>query len=697
MSQLRIEHIEHDLNIVLEVSKDGTVRLMHFSPFSYEEEALAEKSRSNRRLVEVHCTGENAFIHHGVKHTGTLPGGRLKYHSHKISANELGNKMEITQMDPETNLMVISHLQCFTGLRLVKAWTELRNEGSDTLPLEYVSSFALTGAAREGTGSWENKMRIHLPHNTWCGEAQWRAYTLPELGLTHLHDHSIKRVSVSSIGTWSSYEFLPLAVLENTEAGLSLFWQIEHNGSWHWEVSDAEVNQLYVKLSGPTENEGHWFKQLRPGEHFVTVPAVVGVVKGTFTEAMHELVSYLRRIRRPNDDNNRLPVIFNDFMHCLWGNPSTDKLVPLIDAAASAGCEVFCIDAGWYRDGLGEWLPSTTRFDGGLQPIIRSIRDKGMIPGLWLELESVDTSSPLALNAPDEWFFCRHGKRVVDAGRYQLDFRHPNVIRHIDETVDRLLRDFGIGYFKFDYNQNAGIGTEVASDSPGDGLLEYNRAYLAWVDSLFKRHPQLVVENCASGGMRMDYATLSRFSIQSVTDQMDYRKMAVIAASIPSVVPAEQAGIWSYPLKGCDEEAVIFNMVNCMQSRIFLSGPLADIDEVNMERVREAIACYKDTRSDIPRGEPFWPLGTPTFAAGWACLGMKMGHRYRISLWRLNSEDEHCELTLTPLKDKNVTVRCAFPSKLETAQAWAKDKGTLSIRLARPYSARIFELEEAKG
>ena len=60
--------------------------------------------------------------------------------------------------------------------------------------------------------------------------------------------------------------------------------------------------------------------------------------------------------------------------------------------------------------------------------------------------------------------------------------------------------------FKIDYNINAGIGTEYHSDSPGDGLLEHNRAYLRWLDGIFTDYPDLVIENCSSGGMRMDYA-----------------------------------------------------------------------------------------------------------------------------------------------------------------------------------------------
>ena len=77
---------------------------------------------------------------------------------------------------------------------------------------------------------------------------------------------------------------------------------------------------------------------------------------------------------------------YNDYMNCLYGDPTTEKLIPLIDAAAEAGCEYFCIDAGWYADGIwwdevGEWKPSSVRFPKGIIEPINHILEKGMIPG----------------------------------------------------------------------------------------------------------------------------------------------------------------------------------------------------------------------------------------------------------------------------------------------------------------------------
>ena len=99
----------------------------------------------------------------------------------------------------------------------------------------------------------------------------------------------------------------------------------------------------------------------------MSVPAAVAYGCGSADEAVRALTAYRRRIRRENEDNRKMPVIFNDYMNCLWGNPTTEEEIPLIDIAAACGCEYYCIDCGWYSAGewwgnVGEWLPSEERF-----------------------------------------------------------------------------------------------------------------------------------------------------------------------------------------------------------------------------------------------------------------------------------------------------------------------------------------------
>src|SRR5207249_7187396 len=138
----------------------------------------------------------------------------------------------------------------------------------------------------------------------------------------------------------------------------------------------------------------------------------------------------------------------------------------LVEAAADLGADIYCMDAGWYDDeqggwwdSVGEWKASTSRFpNGGLASVMRAIHDAGMRPGLWIEPEVVGRRSAIADALPPEAFFRRAGRRVAEWGRYQLDFRHPAARSHLDQVVDRLVGDYGLGYLKLDYNVDTGAG-----------------------------------------------------------------------------------------------------------------------------------------------------------------------------------------------------------------------------------------------
>ena len=105
---------------------------------------------------------------------------------------------------------------------------------------------------------------------------------------------------------------------------------------------------MYAWLGGPDDLHSAAWKNLQPGASYETVPVAIGCVKGGFAEAVDALTRYRRLACQRPPASNALPVIFNDYMNCLWGDPTEAKELPLIEAAAKAGCEYFVIDAGWY-------------------------------------------------------------------------------------------------------------------------------------------------------------------------------------------------------------------------------------------------------------------------------------------------------------------------------------------------------------
>ena len=403
---------------------------------------------------------------------------------------------------------------------------------------------------------------------------------------------------------------------------------------------------MYAYLGGPDDLHSTAWKNLKPGETYQTVPVAVGCVRGGFGEAVEALMRYRHAVcKRPHKDNARCPVIFNDYMNCLWGDPTEANELPMIAAAAKAGCEYYVIDAGWYADlhedwsqTLGTWQASTTRFPHELKSLLEQIRQAGMVSGLWLEPEVAGPKSLLA-QKPDNWFLVRHGKRALKNSRLLLDFRNPEVRAYLDQVIARVVNDYGVGYIKMDYNVDSLQGTELNADSFGQGLLEHNRAHLAWLEGILDRYPDLVIENCGSGGGRMDYAMLSRLQVQSMTDQENCLKIPMILVGASAAVLPEQLAIWSYPLAQSDADQTSFNMVTAMMCRIHQSGRLDSLSANPAAQVAEGVRVYKEVlRKHIPVAVPFYPLGTSdvtNFQAPVA-LGMRSPEQTLLAVWRID-------------------------------------------------------------
>ena len=666
------------------IDGEKNARLLYMGPD--RGDVRAEENIRWFRAAEVQICGEDHNDHHFNKLFGTSEGGTLRFVSLSHSRNGFGDVLTLRQENG--HIAAESVYQFYDGIAAVGAYTAVENRSGAPLTLDIVSSYENVGIFGAQPFDWEAETEIYLPHNAWKGECIWKKYTPHALGLYKVESFSGKRVTAKNTGGWSSCEYLPMGMAVKKGGG-ALLWQIEHNGSWSWEIGTID-GRLYLLLSGPSASESGWSKTLAAGERFESVRAALAFGENE-RECFFALTKYRRAVRRKNADNENLPVIFNDYMNCLFGDPTTEKEIPLIDRAAALGAEYYCIDCGWYGDGdwwttVGEWKAAKSRFPGGLKALIDYIRAKGMTAGLWLEIEVMGKDSPLAARLPDDWFFRRGGRRIIDHGRYQLDFSNPEVVAYADGVVDRLIGEYGIGYIKMDYNIQCGTGTDGQGCSAGEGLLRHNRAYLAWIASLYARYPSLVIENCASGGLRMDGASLRLCSVQSVSDQTDYKKMAAIAANCATAVPPEQAAVWSYPMSD-DEEEVIFNMVSALLFRVQQSGNVAALGEGRLRLIREGVEYYKKIRRDIPAGLPLFLTDFSYYDAPFCAYGLKCGKRLYAAVWNLAGKDP-VELTLPyPVR----ACRVGYPADRKTQFSFAGNK--LRFVPTKPYQARLFEME----
>ena len=688
------------LYFVIDKDDVGRARLIHFSTKPFDRENYKMENYSwFFSLLELHMLGYDTNDHHASRHTMTSPAWEMCYVSHDIQKVDGGQHLKVVLSNGKTEACM--NYRFYDNASVVRSFAEITNISDEEQTIDYISSFKFAGLALENE-HWDKETFISIPHSGCHGELQWRRNSVYQMGLTKYNLGCTKKLSWSQTGTWSSSEQAPMGVLENPADNEAFCWQIENNGSWYCEVGHAQPNEgLYLQLCGPDYEHNHFLKTLKKGDTFVSVPVAFGVADGGFDEVIGEVTKYRRTIRRKNEDNEELPVIFNDYMNCLFADPTTEKELPLIDAAAEAGAEYFVIDAGWFSEleggdgawwsSIGVWKESSWRFPNGLIEVIDYIRSKGMKPGLWIEIEGIGPDSEIGKTLPDDWFFQINGKRTVEHYRWQLDFRNPDVRKFADETLEEVVNKYDLKYLKVDYNINAGLGTDWNAESVGSGLLGHCRAYLSWLDAFLARHPDVVIENCASGGQRMDYAMLSRLSIQSTSDQTHYELYPSISAMAGSAVTPEQAAVWSYPHYEADEEEAVFNMVNAMLGRVHQSGFLNQLPKANFGRVKEGITCYKSIRQEIKTALPRFPLGIIGFDAPWAAAALDCGTHWYLSVWRKDGENDTQEIPLAVPVGKSAKAECIYPSGLPVEYEVDDEKKVLRVTLEER-RARLFKI-----
>ncbi|KWX87959.1 alpha-galactosidase, partial [Paenibacillus riograndensis] len=219
MDSKRIEIAENGLYLTIEITGEQDVRLLHFGAAPLQDGSIAEKNKPGFRLLELQLSGEDRDEYHGRTHRASYPGLRMEYGGHSDSVNALGRKLEITLTDPVTGITAVQHLQFYTGVQTVRCWTVLKNTGTGEAAVEYVSTFALTGVDKEGSGDRNDKMEVTIAHSGWKRELQWRTYRLPELGRSHMADRGPKRIHAGHTGSGAAAEARRRAARANSAGG----------------------------------------------------------------------------------------------------------------------------------------------------------------------------------------------------------------------------------------------------------------------------------------------------------------------------------------------------------------------------------------------------------------------------------------------------------------------------------------------
>jgi alpha-galactosidase len=692
------------LGLVFATGSDRPVRLTGIGAVG-----AGEPSAASQPLVELMVTGDGR-ARNTTRFTNTGAGTRLRYVTHSTQSGPGEERLEIVQGDPSTGLRVVTTFTASPLIAAARVVTEVHNDGDQAFILEAVSSLATGAFVAAGESTRDLYLHVgtgeQLAENRWTTMPLWSQSGLADFNSSY-HDQP-GRGGFAAVGTstWTTARALPTGLLENRVSGRAVAWQVEHNGAWRWEVDNIRDGEDSVALVilGPEDLDHAWSEELVPGASFRSVPVSFAAGQSGPESAVAALTHHRRWLRRDRLEDEGYLLVFNDYMNTINGDPTTERLLPLIAEAAHVGAEAFCIDAGWYDDSeagdwwpsVGEWVPSERRFpDGGLARVLGVIRDHGMKVGLWVEPEVVGVHSPIASTLPDDAFLQRHGRRVREHDRYLLDLRSPDARAHLDATFDRLVGDFGVDFFKLDYNVTPGAGTDFDTFSVGAGLLGHNRAHLAWVAALRRRHPQVVLENCSSGAMRADFAMLEAFDFQSTSDQMDFKLYPAIAAGAPMQMLPEQAGNWAYPQVWMSDEDIAYTMTTGLSGRLYLSGYLNRMAPSQLELVADAVAVFKQTRAHIAGAVPSWPLGYPQWFGDSFALSLGREGRSYLYVWHRGDAAGELVLRLGPGVGAGDLVEC-YPRRLTSWRVGDGPDGTVVLRPGLPGpSARVYQIDLA--
>ncbi|MGC8669139.1 MAG: alpha-galactosidase [Chthonomonadales bacterium] len=171
--------------------------------------------------------------------------------------------------------------------------------------------------------------------------------------------------------------------------------------------------------------------------------------------------------------------------------------------------DVWWMDAGWYVQEkgwpqTGTWEVDTKRFPHGFKRISDHAHSKGIRILVWFEPERV---------APDTWLTQNHPEWIL-GGRNGglLNLGNPEAWHWLVEHIDRLIRENGIDIYRQDFNMDP-LPFWRANDAPdrqGITEIKHVEGFLAFWDELRRRHPNMLIDTCASGGRRLDLETLRR-------------------------------------------------------------------------------------------------------------------------------------------------------------------------------------------
>ena len=474
--------------------------------------------------------------------------------------------------------------------------TTFTNESDKPVVLEMLASFALKGLDVD---------HFYRMQSFWSAEGKLRRESIYDLHMEHSWSGNGVRVEkFGNLGSMPVRKYFPFLVMENSKTGEFVGIQLYCPSSWQIEMMISGWDNKVTVAGGMADRDyGHWKKTIAPGKSFTTPKAAIA-----FGNSIYDVCDKLVKAQQPDISllDCQMGIMFNEYC-TTWGNPSLENIKNMCDKLKEKGLQYFVMDSGWYGNAeywwtcVGDWDVNETKFPGGLKPMADYVRQCGMIPGIWFEFETVGTGSR-HYNDPTH-LLKRDGVPVTSWEHHFFDMSDPWVVDYLSEKVIKLLKDCGFGYIKVDYNDTVGVGCDDP-DGLGEGLRKYVQASQAFFRKIKEEIPEIVIENCSSGGHRLEPSMMELSSQASFSDAHEIPAIPIIAANLHRVIRPEQSQIWAVLRKEDSIQRLQYSLINTLLGRMCFSGDIYELSEeqwacidAGMDFYRKAAPIIKDGKT----------------------------------------------------------------------------------------------------
>lgn len=524
----------------------------------------------------------------------------------------IGEQLQVnTIMMDEDGHRLIHHLVWLKNMPYVRISCTFENQSKRDCCLEMFESFSLGGLSPYMQGDGNGTLWLHRVRSVWSQEGRHETIPVEDLQLEPAWDpHAVRCERFGQAGSMPVNRFFPFAAIEDRKN--HIFWgaQIAHPASWQMEVYRKD-NGLALSGGLADRELGHWMKHVEPGKNFTTPEAIVSTAQtdsfDIFTGRLTTAGLVEGFLKAPESEQD-LPIVFNEYC-TTWGNPSHENICEIVDAIKGKGFKYFVIDCGWYKEngipwdiGMGDYEVSSELFPDGMEKTVQVIKDAGMIPGIWFEIENVGSASR-AYHLTEHLL---HKDNVVLTTYFRRfwDMQDPWVDEYLTDKVIGTLKKYGFGYMKIDYNETIGIGCDGA-ESPGEALRKNMEATVLFIEKVKEEVPGIVLENCASGGHRLEPKMMSVMSMASFSDAHECEEIPIIAANLHRVIHPAQSQIWAVIRQDDSLKRIAYSISNTFLGRMCISGDVTQLAPEKWNLIEQGISFYGKIKDIIKEGQSY--------------------------------------------------------------------------------------------